>query len=155
MQKKSIKSFQGCKIWEKVATYHRAWPITFPLVGIIMPYNFYYWYFLLRLLVREIFAGPFHQAKTVSSSFTVMCFCAILGPIATPADKYPFLLSRHGRVCSGHEEKLHQMYLSLLKWKFKGNKKTPRQILLFNQIRKLAKKVTTYFLLAILKNMPQ
>jgi len=68
---------------------------------------------------------------------------ATLGPIATPADKYPFLLSRHGRVCSGHEEKLHQMYLSLLKWKFKGNKKTPRQILLFNQIRKLAKKVKT------------
>ena len=27
-----MKNFQGCKIWEKAATYHRAWPITFPLV---------------------------------------------------------------------------------------------------------------------------
>ena len=32
MQKKSMKNFQGYKIWEKAATYHRAWPITFPLV---------------------------------------------------------------------------------------------------------------------------
>ena len=30
------------------------------------------WYFLLRLLVSGIFGGPFHQAKTVSSSFTVL-----------------------------------------------------------------------------------
>ena len=32
MQKKSIINFQGCKIWEKAVTYHRAWPSTFPLV---------------------------------------------------------------------------------------------------------------------------
>ena len=44
------------------------------LIGIIKPYNFYYWYFLLRLLVREIFAGPFQQAKIVSSSITVVIF---------------------------------------------------------------------------------
>ena len=42
------------------------------LIGIIKPYNFYYWYFLLRPLVSKIFAGPFHQAKAVSSSFTVV-----------------------------------------------------------------------------------
>ena len=41
------------------------------LIGIIKPYNFYYWHFLLRSLVSEIFAGPFHQAKAASSSFTV------------------------------------------------------------------------------------
>ena len=32
MEKKSMKNFQGYKIWEKAATYHRAWPITFLLV---------------------------------------------------------------------------------------------------------------------------
>ena len=42
------------------------------LIGIIKPYHYYYRYFLLRSLVSEIFAGPFHQAKTVSSSFTVL-----------------------------------------------------------------------------------
>ena len=42
------------------------------LIGIIKPYHYYYWYFLLRSLVGEIFAGPFHQAKVVSSSFTVI-----------------------------------------------------------------------------------
>ena len=41
------------------------------LIGIIKPYHYYYMYFLLRSLVSEIFAGPFHQAKAVSSSFTV------------------------------------------------------------------------------------
>ena len=43
------------------------------LIGIIKPYHYYYWYFLLRSLVGEIFAGPFHQAEVVSSSFTVFC----------------------------------------------------------------------------------
>ena len=42
------------------------------LIGIIKPYHYYYWYFLLRSLVGEIFAGPFHQAEAVSSSFTVV-----------------------------------------------------------------------------------
>ena len=41
------------------------------LIGIIKPYHYYYWYFLLRSLVGEMFAEPFHQAKVVSSSFTV------------------------------------------------------------------------------------
>ena len=41
------------------------------LIGIIKPYHYYYMYFLLRSLVSEIFAGPFHQAKALSSSFTV------------------------------------------------------------------------------------
>ena len=36
MQKKSMINFQGCKICEKADTYHRAWPITFPLVIIII-----------------------------------------------------------------------------------------------------------------------
>ena len=44
------------------------------LIGIIKPYHYYYWYFLLRSLVGEIFAGPFHQAKVVSSSFTVASY---------------------------------------------------------------------------------
>ena len=43
------------------------------LIGIIKPHHYYYMYFLLRSLVREIFAGPFHQAKALSSSFTVCC----------------------------------------------------------------------------------
>ena len=42
------------------------------LIGIIKPYYYYYRYFLLRPLVSEIFAGPFHQAKAASSSFTVV-----------------------------------------------------------------------------------
>ena len=42
------------------------------LIGMIKPYHFYYWHFLLRSLVSEIFAGPFHQTKAVSSSFTVI-----------------------------------------------------------------------------------
>ena len=50
----------------------RASKLAVLLISIIKPYNFYYWYFLLRLLVSEIFAGPFHQAKTLSSSFTVL-----------------------------------------------------------------------------------
>ena len=41
------------------------------LIGIIKPYHYHYRYFLLRSLVSEKFAGPFHQAKAVSSSFTV------------------------------------------------------------------------------------
>ena len=46
------------------------------LIGIIKPYHYYYRYFLLRSLVREIFVGPFHQAKAVSSSFTVFAYQA-------------------------------------------------------------------------------
>ena len=42
------------------------------LIGIIKPHHYYYMYFLLRSLVSEIFAGPFHQAKDASSSFTVL-----------------------------------------------------------------------------------
>ena len=41
------------------------------LIVIIKPYNCYFWHFLLRSLVSETFAGPFHQAKVVSSSFTL------------------------------------------------------------------------------------
>ena len=41
------------------------------LIGIIKPYHYYYRYFLLRPLVSEIFAGPFHKAKAVLSSFNV------------------------------------------------------------------------------------
>ena len=41
------------------------------LIGIIKPYHYYYRYLLLGPLVSEVFVGPFHQAKAVSSSFTV------------------------------------------------------------------------------------
>ena len=54
------------------------------LMGIIKPYNFYYWHFLLRLLVSEIFAGPFHQAKAASSSFTVLGSLLREGLLSTP-----------------------------------------------------------------------
>ena len=47
------------------------------LIGIIKPYNFYYRHFLLRSLVSEIFAGPFHQAKVASSSFPVVLFLTV------------------------------------------------------------------------------
>ena len=49
----------------------RASNINTLLMGIIKPYHYYYRYFLLKPLDSEIFAGPFHQAKAVSSSFTV------------------------------------------------------------------------------------
>ena len=42
------------------------------LIGIIKSHHCYYWYFLLRSLVSKIFAGPFHQSKALSSSFTVI-----------------------------------------------------------------------------------
>ena len=44
MQKKSMKNFQGYKIWEKAVTYHRAWPIT-PLVGICLM-DWLHWHLL-------------------------------------------------------------------------------------------------------------
>ena len=50
------------------------------LKGIIKPHHYYYMYFLLRSLVSEIFAGPFHQAKAVSSSFSVMPFLRLSLP---------------------------------------------------------------------------
>ena len=46
-------------------------PCTF-LVGTIYPYNFYYQHFSLRTFLSEIFAGPFHRAKTVSQGRTVL-----------------------------------------------------------------------------------
>ena len=42
------------------------------LVGTIKPCNFYYQHFLLRPLLSEIFAGPFHRAKTTSQGRTVV-----------------------------------------------------------------------------------
>ena len=42
------------------------------LIGVIKAYHYYNRCFLLRPLVSEIFAGPFHQAKAVSSSFTFL-----------------------------------------------------------------------------------
>ena len=42
------------------------------LVGTIKPYNFYYWHFSLRTFLSEIFAGPFHRAKTMSQGRTVL-----------------------------------------------------------------------------------
>ena len=41
------------------------------LIGIIKPYHYYYMYFLLRSLVSEIFAGPFHRAKMIEQGKTV------------------------------------------------------------------------------------
>ena len=41
------------------------------LVVTIKPYNFYSWHFLLRPLLSDIFAGPFHRAKTMSQGRTV------------------------------------------------------------------------------------
>ena len=41
------------------------------LVVTIKPYNFYSCHFLLRPLLSDIFAGPFHRAKTTSQGRTV------------------------------------------------------------------------------------
>ena len=71
------------------------------MIGIIKPYNFYYWHFLLRSLVSEIFAGPFHQAKAASSSFTVFSFGALLQfgslllPLTKKIDISAFRISLH------------------------------------------------------------
>ena len=51
----------------------RASNINILLIGPIKHYNFFYCHFLLRPFLSKIFAGPFHQAKALSSSFTVCC----------------------------------------------------------------------------------
>ena len=41
------------------------------LVGAIKPYNLYYYHFLLRPFLGEIFAVPFHRAKMIEQGETV------------------------------------------------------------------------------------
>ena len=52
---------------------------------------------------------------------------------------FPFLAAGRAGQQPNTTDQLHDMYLSLLKWKFKGQKKPARQILLFNQLRNLSK----------------
>ena len=49
------------------------------LVGTIKPCNLYYYHFLLRLFLSEIFAGPFHRAKMIEQGETV--YHAIANPL--------------------------------------------------------------------------
>ena len=48
------------------------------LVGTIKPYNFYYKHFLLRPLLSEIFAGPFHREKMIEQGKTVLIRMAVV-----------------------------------------------------------------------------
>ena len=58
-------------IFSKLVIARDSNPFTL-LVGTIKPYNLYYWHFSLRTFLSEIFAGPFHRAKTVSQGRTVV-----------------------------------------------------------------------------------